>query len=72
MDSDTSLARPDWKKQLSGRHSLSDAEVIDAADIWLDGQFTEFFFFWVACKSWSLVAVAFILPGRVKDLSALW
>ena len=26
--------------------------------------------FWVACKSWSLVAVACFLPGRAKDLPA--
>ena len=28
---DKSLARPDWKKQLKGRHLSSDAEVIAAA-----------------------------------------
>ena len=67
MDSDTSLARPNWKKQLSGRHSLSDVDVIAAVETRLDGQPSEF---WVACKSWSLVAVAYFLPGRAKDLSA--
>ena len=35
---DKSLARPDWKKQLKGRHFSSDAEVIAAAETWLDGQ----------------------------------
>ena len=30
-------------KQLKGRHSSSDAEVITAADTWLDGQLCEFF-----------------------------
>ena len=66
---DKSLARPDWKKQLEGRHFSSDAEVIAAAEIWLDGQPSEFFF-WVACKSQSLVAVACFLPRRAKDLPA--
>jgi len=31
------------KKQLKGRHFLSDAEVISAAETWLDGQYSEFF-----------------------------
>ena len=34
----------DWKKQLKVRHFLSDAEIIAAAEIWLDGQPSEFFF----------------------------
>ena len=38
-----SLARPDWKKQLKGCHFSSDAEVIAAAETWLDGQPSEFF-----------------------------
>ena len=46
---DKSLARPDWKKQLKSRHFSSDVEVIAAAETWLDGQTSEFF--WVACKS---------------------
>jgi len=41
---------PVLKKQLKGRHFSSDAEVIAAAETWLDGQLSEFFF-WVACKS---------------------
>jgi len=37
------------KKQLKGRHISSDAEVIAAAETWLDGQRPEFFFFeWLA------------------------
>ena len=64
---DKSLARPDWKKKLKGRHFSSDAEVIAAAETWLDWQPCDFFF-WVACKS--LVAVAGFLPGRAKELSA--
>jgi len=53
---DKFLARPNWKKkQLKGRRFLSDAEVIAAAETWLDGQLFEFF--WVAYRSyrvWSL------------------
>ena len=65
-DAVKSVARPDWKKQLKGRHFSSDAEVFAAAETWLGGQPPEFF--WVACKS--LVAVARFLPCRSKDLSA--
>jgi len=32
------------KKQLKGRHFSSDAEVIAAAETWLDGQHSELFF----------------------------
>ena len=38
---DKSLARPDWKKQLEGRHFSSDAEVIAAAETWLDDKSSE-------------------------------
>ena len=42
---DKSLARPDWKKkQFKNRHFSSEAEVNGAAQTWLDGQFSEFFF----------------------------
>jgi len=34
---------PGLKKQLKGRHFSSDAEVIYAAETWLDGQVSEFF-----------------------------
>ena len=40
---DKSLARLDWKKQLKVRHFSSDAEVIAAAETWLDGQPSELF-----------------------------
>ena len=44
MGADKSLARTDWKnKQLKGRHFSSDAEVIAAAETWLDGQPSELF-----------------------------
>ena len=39
-----SLALADGKKQLKGRHFFSDAEVIAAAETWLDGQISDFFF----------------------------
>ena len=35
---------PGLKKQLKSRHFSSDAEVIAAAETWLDGQPSEFFF----------------------------
>ena len=35
---------PGLKKQLKGRHFSSDAEVIAAAETWLDGQHSELFF----------------------------
>ena len=34
---------PELKKQLKGRHFSSDAEVIAAAETWLDRQHSEFF-----------------------------
>jgi hypothetical protein len=40
---DKSLARPDWKKQLRGRHFSSDADVTDVAETRLDGQLSELF-----------------------------
>jgi len=40
---------PGLKKQLKGRHFSSDAEVIVAAETWLDGQTYEFFK-WLAGK----------------------
>jgi len=51
---DKFLARPDWKK-LKCRHFSSDAEVIAAAETWLDGQSSDFFFEWLAKVTiWSL------------------
>ena len=38
---DKSLAQLDLKKQLKVRHFSSDAEVIAAAETWLDGQPTQ-------------------------------
>jgi len=39
---------PGLKKQLEGRLFSSDAEVIAAAETWLDGQPSDFFIEWVA------------------------
>ena len=39
---------PELKKQLKGRHFLSDVEVTAAEETWLDGQPSEFFFEWLA------------------------
>jgi photosystem II stability/assembly factor-like uncharacterized protein len=36
------------KNQQKGRHFSSDSEVIAAAETWLDGQHSEFFFKWLA------------------------
>jgi hypothetical protein len=35
---------PGLEKQLKGRHFMSDAKVIAAAETWLDGQLSEFIF----------------------------
>jgi len=45
-----------------------DAEVIAAADTWLDGQNSEILL--SGLQKLELVAVACLLPGRAKDLSA--
>jgi len=40
---------PGLKKQLEGRQFSSDAEFTSAAETWLDGQHSEYFFFeWLA------------------------
>ena len=47
----TTTCSPDRKKkQLKGRHFSSDAEVIAAAETWLNGQPSDFFS-WVSCRS---------------------
>jgi hypothetical protein len=45
----TTTCSLDWKKQLKSRHFSSDAEVIAAAETWLDGKTSIFFL--VTCKS---------------------
>ena len=65
---DKSLARSNWKNNWKvdifrpTRRSL-----LPRRPGWKDNVLN---FFWVACKSSSLVAVACFLPGRAKDLSA--
>jgi len=39
---------PGLKKRLKGRRFSSDAEVVPAAETWLDGQRTDFCFEWLA------------------------
>ena len=54
--------------QLKGRHFSSDAEVIAAAETWLDGQPSDFFSEWLAkVRVWSLCP---FLSGLPKDLPA--
>ena len=43
MGTDKSLSRTDGKKQLKSLHFWSDAELIAAADTWLDGRHSELF-----------------------------
>jgi hypothetical protein len=50
---DKSLSRPAWKKKLKGRHFSSDA-VIAAPETRLVGEFSEFFFKWLAKLVWLL------------------
>jgi len=59
------------KKRLKGRHFSSDAKVIAAAETWLDGQVSEFF--WVACKSKSngLRSVLSFVGGMLNK-SRVW
>ena len=45
----TTTCSVDWRKQLKVRNVSSDAEVIPAAETWLDGQHSEYFFLF-ACK----------------------
>jgi len=68
----TTTCFQDWKKQLKGRHFSSDAEVIAAAETWLDGQASELFF-WVACKSsshWLRSVLSFV--GSNFNKSRVW
>jgi hypothetical protein len=39
---------------MEGRHFSSDAEVIAAAETWLDGQFCDFFEWLAKVRVWSL------------------
>jgi len=62
---------PGLKKQLKGGNFLSDAEVIAAAETWLDGQIL--FFFWVACRSKSnRLRSIFSFVGSTVNKSRVW
>jgi len=59
------------KKQSKGRHFSSDAEVIAAAETWLDGQPSEFFL--ITCKSYSnglRSVLSFV--GSMLNKSRVW
>jgi len=63
---------PGLKKQLKGRHFSSAAEVIAAAETWLNGQHSEFFFS-VALKSYSnglRSVLSFV--GSMLNKSRVW
>ena len=70
-DADKSLARLDWKKKTIERSPFfcPTRSLLPRRSGWTDNLLI-FFFFWVAWKVQSLVAVACFLPGRAKDLSA--
>ena len=62
----------DWKNQLKVRHFLSDAEVIAAAETWLDGQLSDFFF-WVGCKSYNKgLGSVLNFVGSMLNKSRVW
>ena len=63
-----SLSPTRLKKQLKGGHFSSDAEVIAAAETWLDGQPSELFL--SGLQKLEFGRCTFFLPGRAKDLSA--
>jgi len=64
---DKFLARPDWKNNWKVAIFRPTRSLLPQRPGWMDKLLN---FFWVACKSWSLIAVAYFLPGRAKDLSA--
>ena len=67
---DKTLARPDWKKQLKDRHFSSDAEVIAAAETWLDGQPSDIFFFFSGFQKLEFGCCSLFPSWSDKDLSA--
>jgi hypothetical protein len=65
---DKSLARPDWKNNWKvAIFRPKWRSLLPRRPGWTDNFLN---FFWVACKSYSLVAVGCFLLGRAKDLSA--
>ena len=64
---DKSLARPDWKNNWNVA-IFSDADVIAAAETWLDGQLSELFLSGLQMLEFG--RCSFFLPGQAKNLSA--
>jgi len=65
---DKSLARIDWKNNWKVEiFRQTRRSLLPHRPGWTD---KFLIFFWVACKSYSLVIVNCFLPGRAKDLSA--
>ena len=56
------------KEKLKGRNFSSDAEVIPAAETWLDGKHSEFFL--SDFQKLEFGRCGLFPPGRAKDLSA--
>ena len=66
---DKSLAWLDWKNWTVATFRPTQRSLLLWRPGWTDNLLN---FFWVACKSQSVVTVACFLPGRAKDLSAPW
>jgi len=65
---DKSFARPDWKNNWNvAIFCPTQRSLLPQRPGWTDNLPN---FFWVACKSQRLVAIAGFIPGRAKDLSA--
>ena len=65
---DKSLARPEWKNKWKvAIFRPTQSSLLPRRSGWTDNHLN---FFWVACKSLSLVPVSCFLPCRSKDLSA--
>ena len=63
----TTTCSVEWK----GRHFSSDAEVIVAAETWLDGQPSEFY--WVACRSYNnRLRSVWSFVGSMLNKSWVW
>ena len=62
---------PGLKKQLKGRHFSSDAEVIAAAETWLDGQPSEFFLSGLQkLEQWAKTVLSYV--GSMLNKSRVW
>ena len=61
---------PGLKKQLKGRHFSSNAEVIAAAETWLDGQTSDFFFVFKSSINGLRSLLTFV--GNMLNKSRVW